>query len=757
MSTNTSSTALREALEIESQSSTISETQIPFPPVSVSSDPHGHVTTRVEHIVTENGHAIIAGRTGASFQYCEDEPIRTPGAIQSFGVMIVLREQSRNQLVVRAVSENSDELMGYSPRQLFELGSFCDIMISDQADTLLAHLNFVRGGAYSLEIDGPEVFPLSIVRPNGESCRLWCAAHACQTHKDLIICEFELEDDEVNPPNNHGAETPLSPTNTLDVLPTAERFTASTMKISEPLRVLRSSQQMMGEAAAMEALSILSQIQEQLGQADNFDTLLNIAIGLVKELTGFHRVLIYQFDTSWNGEVVAELIDPSVTIDLYKGLHFPASDIPTQARELYKVNKVRLLYDRDQTTARLVCRTLEDLETPLDMTYAYLRAMSPVHVKYLANMRIRSSMSISITPSNKLWGLISCHSYGDDGMRVSFTIRKLCRLLGETISRNIKRLTFVSRLYARKLINTIPADTNPSSCIIASADSLMKLFDVDYGALSINGETKILSKNTDLEEVLAIVGFLRVRRMNCVVASHDIIKDFPDLHYPPGLNIISGFLYMPLSTSAGDFIVLFRRGRLTDVEWGGNPYDIARRKETIGYLEPRASFAAWRETVLSQSREWSESDMQAAAVLCLVYGKFIKFRRQREATIRNSQHETRTPLNTILKNLELALDHALDAEIRDSLTESYSAAKSLIYVIDDLLDLTNIEKKQKILRSSSVSQSVGNVNSSCDVFGPGIHAWCVSVVEEPHHKLKPDLHGFFFIKWQIFTLRGQPM
>ena len=60
---------------------------------------------------------------------------------------------------------------------------------------------------------------------------------------------------------------------------------------------------------------------------------------------------------------------------------FPAADIPAQARELYKVNKVRLLYDRSQMTARMVLRSKDDLEHPLDMTHCYLRAMSPIHIK----------------------------------------------------------------------------------------------------------------------------------------------------------------------------------------------------------------------------------------------------------------------------------------------------------------------------------------------------------------------------------------
>lgn len=108
---------------------------------------------------------------------------------------------------------------------------------------------------------------------------------------------------------------------------------------------------------------------EQLSSAQDLSTFLKIVVGLTKEITGFHRVMIYQFDESWNGRVVTELVDPRATKDLYKGLHFPASDIPAQARALYTINKVRLLYDCDQTTARLVCKTKADLDQPVDLTH----------------------------------------------------------------------------------------------------------------------------------------------------------------------------------------------------------------------------------------------------------------------------------------------------------------------------------------------------------------------------------------------------
>lgn len=131
----------------------------------------------------------------------------------------------------------------------------------------------------------------------------------------------------------------------------------------------------------MDVFAVLGQINEQLGSAPDLETFLKITVGVVQDLCRFHRVLIYQFDEAYNGQVVAELVEWGKTTDLFKGLMFPAADIPAQARQLYMINKVRLLYDRSQTTARMVLRSKEDLDYPLDMTHCYLRAMSPIHIK----------------------------------------------------------------------------------------------------------------------------------------------------------------------------------------------------------------------------------------------------------------------------------------------------------------------------------------------------------------------------------------
>ena len=709
---------------------------------SQADDGGGLLTARFKHVVTEGGHAVIVGRDGDTLQRCEDEPIHIPGAVQGFGLLIALQEIEECKFQVRVVSENSKRIIGYTPKQLFALESFTDILSEEQTDNLLDHVDFIRGEDVDPATNGPEVFTLAIRSPARKMHKMWCAMHSNEHNRELIICEFELEDDPINPLVPPGEGTPEPPEDTLQSEPTPEEFAESTVNASKPLRVLRSARKRKGEAAAMEVFNIMSQVQEQLASASTLDAFLKTLVGVVKELTGFHRVMVYQFDQEWNGRVVTELVDPRATKDLYKGLNFPASDIPKQARDLYKINKVRLLYDRDQETARLVCRTIEDLETPLDLTFAYLRAMSPIHIKYLANMAVRASMSISINAFNELWGLIACHSYGSKGMRVSFPIRKMCRLVGDSASRNIERLSYASRLQARKLINTVPTESNPSGYIIASSDDLLKLFDADCGLLSIRGETKILGRLEQTQEALVMLEYLRLRKITSVINTTDIRRDFPDLRYSPGISVIAGLMLVPLSVTGADFIVFFRKGQLREVKWAGNPYEKFLREGTEGYLEPRKSFKTWSETVVGKCREWTEEQIETAAVLCLVYGKFIEVWRQKEAALQNSEltklllansaHEVRTPLNAIINYLEIALEGAIDQETRENLSRSHSASKSLIYVINDLLDLTKTEEGHDLIKDE-IFDLPATVRDATDSFNGDAKRKKIeySVVEHP--------------------------
>jgi len=550
---------------------------------------------------------------------------------------------------------------------------------------------------------------------------LLCTIHRPSplSRPNLYLVEFELQEDPFHPPFTDSPEPPTEDERSglagEPYVPSPEDVMESTTSSAKPLRSLASARKGTGgRRRNMNVFQMLNQITDQLVKVTDLQACLKMSVSVIKDLTGYDRVMIYQFDEKWNGQVVAELVDWSRTRDLYRGLHFPATDIPAQARELYKINRVRLLYDRDQPTARMVCKSRDELATPLDMSYTTLRAMSPIHIKYLANMRVRASGSISITAFGTLWGLISCHTYGRYGMRVPSPIRQLCRILGESISRNIERLTYAERLRSRRLVQSVPTDKNPKGYIIANARDLLELFDAEFGILSVGEESKLIGSIDNTSEALAVVEYIRREGFETIQVSQDVTRDYPDLNYPGGLKTVAGLLSVPLSNTGQDFIALFRRGQTRHVHWAGNPYDklLKENAQSRNDLEPRTSFKLWSEAIVGKSKAWTDDQLETASVLCLVYGKFIQVWRQKEIAMRSNQltnlllsnasHEVRTPLNAIVNYLEMALEGPLDTDTRDALSKSYSASKSLVHVINDLLDLTRTEQGEALLLEEPV-------------------------------------------------------
>lgn len=635
-------------------------------------------------------------RTDQKVYKCEEEPIHIPGAIQGFGALIAIREDEHGRFLVRVVSENSQSVTGLQPEALFELRCFTDLLIQSDKKEFTTRFRGLKSRERGLRTN-PDVFSLSLTSLLGAPLACFIAMHLVD-ESNLVICEFELKKDVFNPRHPPEDGLPEHPIQVIDSQATEEEWLLSTKTKSKPLHAVQVARETSRQIGSMELFHVLCEIQNQLAAAVTLPEIMDIIVGLVYELTSFHRVMVYQFDETAAGQVVSEIVDARASTDIYRGLHFPASDIPKQARDLYMINKIRVLYDRDQLTARLVCRTKEDAAIPLDLKHSYLRAMSPIHIKYLENMGVRASMSISLTVDNKLWGLISCHSYGN-GMRVSLPVRELCRALGDLASTNIEKLIYSNRIKARKPLSSSPPKRSPSAYIAASSGDLLNMFGADFGFLAIKGEARTIGKLFAYNEAIVLLQYIRQKAFKSIYSSQSVTKDCKDIHYPPGFSVISGMLVIPLALSGSDFLIFFRKGQTMEVQWAGNPYE---KKKSVGpYLQPRASFRRWSEHVSGRSREWTEDQVESAAVLSTLYGRFIEVWRQKEAIvqknrmtrllIRNAGHEVRTPLNSIINYLEVALEEVLDERARQHLQRSLQASKSLVFQVNDLLNLTEAE------------------------------------------------------------------
>lgn len=174
--------------------------------------------------------------------------------------------------------------------------------------------------------------------------------------------------------------------------------------------------------------------------------LFNYVTACVREITGFDRVKLYRFDDAWNGQVVAEA--RADHMPSYLGLHFPASDIPAQARNLYTKSFIRQISDISYAPVPLVPDLNPETGAPLDMSLCMLRSVSPIHVQYLANMGVRASMSISVFQNGRFWGLIACHH--NSPHHVPYTVRLVSEIMGHVFSAHLSSMSEVADITAKE-------------------------------------------------------------------------------------------------------------------------------------------------------------------------------------------------------------------------------------------------------------------------------------------------------------------
>ena len=341
-----------------------------------------------------------------------------------------------------------------------------------------------------------------------------------------------------------------------------------------------------------------------------------LAASEVRRITGFDRVLIYRFDEGWNGTVIAE--DRNDALPSYLDLRFPASDIPAQARALYRSSRVRTIPDAGYRPVPIVPAINPRTGRPLDLRLASLRSVSPVHVEYMANMGTAASMSISILRDGELWGLISCHH--STPRLAPFEVRTACDFLGRVLSLQLaakqQRDDFQQRIgrklvQARLLAGMTEGDDFVEELVRREAD-LLGLVDAQGAAILHDGRCVLLGQAPEEAQVLRIADLLEREGRDDVHAADSLAGNFPDAEAIK--DVASGLLAIATSKLHRGHLLWFRPEVIRTVDWGGDPAKPAEVAEG-GRIHPRKSFEAWKETVQLKSRPWLPGEIEAATEL----------------------------------------------------------------------------------------------------------------------------------------------
>lgn len=360
----------------------------------------------------------------------------------------------------------------------------------------------------------------------------------------------------------------------------------------------------------VELISRLDAAGAALERAGTVRAVCERAAEAFRDLTGFDRIMIYRFLEDAAGQVVAEARSPEV--ESFQNHHFPATDIPRQARALYLRNPVRVIPDANYEPLPLHPSKAGD---PLDMSDCGLRSVSPVHLQYLRNMGVRASASVSIIVDGELWGLVACHSARP--RLLPFELRTAATTLARSLARQIKAKgdaeLYRERIRLRQLeddlVGRLPADRPLELSLADRGRDLADLVDADG---------------------LAVVAGDRIFRFGVAPPDAAVRRAAEWVAEQPGLRPLASHALSTLHPEAGAWraeasgllgvhlqgeepltLLWFRAEIVETVRWAGNP-STAVKTGPAGMLTPRASFEAWSETVRGRSRRWSPSQIESA-------------------------------------------------------------------------------------------------------------------------------------------------
>ncbi|NMF63414.1 ATP-binding protein [Brasilonema octagenarum] len=431
--------------------------------------------------------------------------------------------------------------------------------------------------------------------------------------------------------------------------------------------------------------------------ASTTEEMCRVAVQQVQQLTGFDRVMVYQFDAEDAGNVIAEVAKDELTP--YLGLRYPASDIPVQAKQLYLLNRLRLIPDSNYQPATLVPPLHPVSQCPTDLSLAVLRSVSALHVEYLHNMGVSASMSISLVKNKQLWGLIACHHTSPKYL--SYEVRTACEFIGQVMSLDLVAkqanddFDFKMNLKSilARFIELIPQHENLLEGLTQSEADLLGIVSAQGVAICWNDDWTRIGQTPEPDELQKLLAWVGTKIDGDNLLYTDTLpKIFPQAE--KFKQLASGLITLAISKVKHNYILWFRPEVVQTVNWGGNPNKpVEVLQDSSVRVSPRKSFALWQETVQGRSLSWKPCEIEAVLEL---RGAIVSI------VLRKADELAKLNLELERSNTELdAFAYIASHDLKEPLRGIHNYASFLIEDYADILDQDGVEKLQTLLRLTS--------------------------------------------------------
>ncbi|WP_238613523.1 ATP-binding protein [Candidatus Oscillochloris fontis] len=574
-----------------------------------------------------------------------------PGSIQPHGVLLVLSEPD---LTIIQVSANTPSLLRRTPQEL--LGQSLSLLLEPE---VLANL---RESLASEPIEENPLYLLSLSL--GHEGQLFdLIAHRIQ---GVLILELE---------------------------PSTQ---------SDQSMILRIYRMVRGAVTTCQRAPTLRAFAQTLA-------------GAVHKLTGFDRVMIYQFQPDGCGVVIAE--EKGAAFESYLDLHYPASDIPRQARALYLRNWLRIIPDVTYQPVPMLAITAQHPSIPLDMSYAALRRVSPIHIEYLINMGAKASMSISLIKNGQLWGLVACHHHTGPHY-LPYDIRAACEFLGHVVSLQIGDKeaaeeaadTIAFQGIQAALVQQMSVANDVVAGLTQFTPNLTNFIDSGGVAVCLEGQHVLMGTTPPEAVVRELIEWLGQEVQDTIYATHALPQHYPPI--TPFTAMASGLLAVRLDRTRPNYLLWFRPEVIQTVRWAGNPTKPVEIHAGSAILTPRRSFEVWKEHVTQTAIPWRGCEVTAArdlrrAIIDLVLYKVEELSRLNDELTRSNieldsfayvaSHDLKEPLRGLHNYAHFLIEdygNKLDADGKEKLMTLVRLTQRMEALIDSLLHYSRVGRAE---------------------------------------------------------------
>ncbi|KFF03838.1 ATP-binding protein [Chryseobacterium luteum] len=466
---------------------------------------------------------------------------------------------------------------------------------------------------------------------------------------------------------------------------------------------------------------------------DNEKELWEQLLSTLSKIVNYDRMMVYKFMMDGSGKVIAEKRDDNM--ESYLGLHYPESDIPRQARELYLKKRKRIFSDVYAETVPIVSRSGENI----DLTFVASRGMSPVHAQYIKNSGATSSFSVSIIIDDYLWGLVTCqnsefkHIDLEDRVQAGIFTALASNAYSSFKSKGELKYQLELNEKSSQLKSEFLKHNNLFDSLADNKGKIRKLPEADGLAIISEGNTVTVGVVPEHGTIDAIAHWALENITESIFVSRSFLKDYgKELKLDENA---AGVIIYFIERSKKEMLIWFRKEFDEHINWAGNPEKkievLMQNGEEKKIISPRTSFHIFTENIKGNSKRWNSRDISSVRAVRDVIletshkqynaikalnNELRKVNEELDSFSYTISHDLGTPLTVMKLNAQMLLSNFEKTEKnKNKLTSIVEEIDSMAEMMHDVLQLSRAKHSEIELERLQPANMIRKISENAKI------------------------------------------